>query len=277
VAAEMSGRGQKIANTLSRSSEPSLSTREVARLIRVSEATVKRWADDGVIACVKSPGGHRRYRQKDVQDFLSVRGFDDSPSHPPTHENGLMTLALAGQATPLANAFISELNQGTTVEALFDGQLLPLLEEIRASDSAICLCHSLLEALNQLAVVVQSPPTSGLAVCGSLGAGPLEVVGRMSALVLRKHGYRVLEPPSHLSLQALCGWASREQVRTLVLAVDAGAPALSQEFLAHWSRDSGIPVAVGVSMKLPTMPAPLSSATSFADLSAFVSHLSPLL
>ncbi|HET8671757.1 MAG TPA: excisionase family DNA-binding protein, partial [Candidatus Saccharimonadales bacterium] len=38
-----------------------LTTRHVARLMSVSEATVKRWADDGVLTSEKTVGGHRRF------------------------------------------------------------------------------------------------------------------------------------------------------------------------------------------------------------------------
>ena len=38
-----------------------LSTRQVATLLGVGEATVKRWADAGEIECFRTPGGHRKF------------------------------------------------------------------------------------------------------------------------------------------------------------------------------------------------------------------------
>src|SRR3982750_2860679 len=38
-----------------------LTTKEVGRLLHVSEATVKRWADDGALRSEKTVGGHRRF------------------------------------------------------------------------------------------------------------------------------------------------------------------------------------------------------------------------
>ena len=43
-----------------------LSTRQVAQLLGVGEATVKRWADAGEIDCFRTPGGHRKFRLRDV-------------------------------------------------------------------------------------------------------------------------------------------------------------------------------------------------------------------
>jgi len=46
-----------------------LTTREVARLLLVSEATVKRWADDGLLLPKKTAGGHRRFSIQSVALF----------------------------------------------------------------------------------------------------------------------------------------------------------------------------------------------------------------
>ncbi|MEP6820262.1 MAG: helix-turn-helix domain-containing protein [bacterium] len=42
-------------------STANLTTKEVARLLHVSEATVKRWADGGTLRSEKTVGGHRRF------------------------------------------------------------------------------------------------------------------------------------------------------------------------------------------------------------------------
>lgn len=53
------------ANELSRK----LTSKEAARLLGVSEASVKRWADGGLLPTVKTAGGHRRFRPEDVAVF----------------------------------------------------------------------------------------------------------------------------------------------------------------------------------------------------------------
>lgn len=43
---------------------------EVAALFRVDPKTVTRWADAGKLTPVRTLGGHRRYRQDEVQNLL---------------------------------------------------------------------------------------------------------------------------------------------------------------------------------------------------------------
>lgn len=43
---------------------------EVAVLFRVDPKTVTRWADAGKLTAVRTLGGHRRYRQDEVQNLL---------------------------------------------------------------------------------------------------------------------------------------------------------------------------------------------------------------
>lgn len=43
---------------------------EVAKLFRVDPKTVSRWAARGVIPFVKTPGGHRRFRESDIKALL---------------------------------------------------------------------------------------------------------------------------------------------------------------------------------------------------------------
>ena len=51
---------------------------EVAALLRVDPKTVTRWAQDGRIASIRTPGGHRRYRRSDVDMVLA--GLYEAPS-----------------------------------------------------------------------------------------------------------------------------------------------------------------------------------------------------
>jgi excisionase family DNA binding protein len=47
--------------------EPLLMPNEVAALFGVNAKTVARWARAGLIKEIKTPGGHRRYRESDVK------------------------------------------------------------------------------------------------------------------------------------------------------------------------------------------------------------------
>jgi excisionase family DNA binding protein len=44
---------------------------EVATLFRVDPKTVTRWAAAGRIGSIRTPGGHRRFRQEEVNELLT--------------------------------------------------------------------------------------------------------------------------------------------------------------------------------------------------------------
>lgn len=44
---------------------------EVAALFRVDPKTVTRWAIAGRIGSIRTPGGHRRFRESEVQALLA--------------------------------------------------------------------------------------------------------------------------------------------------------------------------------------------------------------
>ncbi len=55
---------------------------EVATLFRVDPKTVTRWASAGRIGSIRTPGGHRRFRESEVRALL--RGDDVSVPEQPT-------------------------------------------------------------------------------------------------------------------------------------------------------------------------------------------------
>jgi excisionase family DNA binding protein len=57
--------------------EALLTPAEVAQLFRVDPKTVTRWATAGKLTAMRTLGGHRRYRESEVRNFLDLV---DSPS-----------------------------------------------------------------------------------------------------------------------------------------------------------------------------------------------------
>jgi excisionase family DNA binding protein len=51
-----------------------LTSAEVARLLGVTAGTVKRWSDHGLLACVRTAGGHRRFDPEEVRRFQRTGG-----------------------------------------------------------------------------------------------------------------------------------------------------------------------------------------------------------
>ncbi|MGH2767727.1 MAG: BldC family transcriptional regulator [Actinomycetota bacterium] len=50
---------------------------EVASAFRVDRKTVTRWARTGKLTSIRTPGGHRRFREVEVRSFLSSNGTSE--------------------------------------------------------------------------------------------------------------------------------------------------------------------------------------------------------
>jgi len=51
-----------------------LTTVEAARIAGVGASSIKRWADQNILRCVRTAGGHRRFYREDIQAFLREHG-----------------------------------------------------------------------------------------------------------------------------------------------------------------------------------------------------------
>lgn len=60
-----------ITATQASSNERLLTPGEVAALFRVDPKTVTRWASAGRIGSIRTPGGHRRFRESEVRSMLA--------------------------------------------------------------------------------------------------------------------------------------------------------------------------------------------------------------
>lgn len=50
-----------------------LTVSQVAKIAGVSNQTVRRWTDRGLLPCVRFPGsGYRRYRRSEVEAFVAA-------------------------------------------------------------------------------------------------------------------------------------------------------------------------------------------------------------
>jgi excisionase family DNA binding protein len=52
-----------------------MTPREVAALFRVDPKTVTRWAAAGRLSSIRTPGGHRRFRESEVKDLMVKMGY----------------------------------------------------------------------------------------------------------------------------------------------------------------------------------------------------------
>jgi excisionase family DNA binding protein len=52
--------------------EKMLMPSETARMFGVAEQTLARWARAGKVPSIKTPGGHRRYREAEIRALLEA-------------------------------------------------------------------------------------------------------------------------------------------------------------------------------------------------------------
>jgi excisionase family DNA binding protein len=52
---------------------------EVAALFGVTPQTVARWARDGKLTVIRTPGGHHRYRESEVRALREKGAVTDAP------------------------------------------------------------------------------------------------------------------------------------------------------------------------------------------------------
>lgn len=53
-----------------------LTPKQVADRFGVTTTTVATWADSGKLRCFRTPGGQRRFRLEDVEQFIAAQGAD---------------------------------------------------------------------------------------------------------------------------------------------------------------------------------------------------------
>lgn len=66
---------------------------EAASILGVHPSTVRHWADSGDLPSQRTPGGHRRFRRRDLQQWSSLRTPDAAPA-----EAQLMMQSALGRA-----------------------------------------------------------------------------------------------------------------------------------------------------------------------------------
>lgn len=266
-----------------------LSTRQVARLLAVSEATVKRWTDEGVLRCYRTPGGHRKFRLAEVREFMATHSFAGAelpngtgPPSRPTVE-GTIALALAADANRLVRGLAAALSEGASLELLLDDVLAPAL--VRIGDAWAChelevghehvASSTMIELLARLAPVVEGTASRGVAVIACLEGERHDLAARMAGLVCRAEGFRVLIPGADTP----AGGVARlvREVRAAVVALSsAGVASLpSSQALAQVldsARETGARVFAGGNgfFRLAELPAGIERVVDMRALRALL-------
>lgn len=257
-------------------SEDLITTTEAARVLGVGPSTVKRWADEGLLACVRTAGGHRRFISEEVQRFREQGYGADS-------QDGIerwMDVLLSEDSDPFQiNAALLQArgDRGSWWEVC--AELGPVLEEIGArwarGELAIAEEHVASERLARgLAFVTQSvgvAPRSPACVLvtaegddHTLGLSLVEVCARES-------GWATVWLGRSTPIAEVLDTVERRRAR--VVAVSASGFSSSAEELARQERilgsllgPLGVPILLGGSGAWPEVPTYGERILSFRQL-----------
>ena len=228
-----------------------LTSKETARLLGVSEASIKRWADGGLLPSEKTAGGHRRFRPEDVATFRRGKGVPDA------NERAAATSAtatsqprrvaararFAGDAELLAEATFGALLDGSAekasalltdahasgrgLAALFDEVLSPAMRRVgdlwHEGELTVAQEHvatrAALSALQTLGgALAEAEPFAPLAVCCGAEEDFHELPVNCSELVLREGGWAVLNLGANTPFYALAEAVARRGPRLVAVA-----------------------------------------------------------
>ncbi len=200
--------------------QTTIPTREVASMLGVTETTVKRWADDGILPCVRTPGGHRKFRLTDIVRFAEEHGLTVAGSTLPPMSAAQLEQFRAGVVLKdhqrIAEVFREEalqadreglyelllylLKNSLSFPAIADEVIRPAMTEIGslwekgklAVNQEHAATHAVLEALARVAPDLHRKPAKSIAVICSCPEGELHDVGlRCLAYSLEAEGWKV--------------------------------------------------------------------------------------
>ncbi|HLM62429.1 MAG TPA: B12-binding domain-containing protein [Pyrinomonadaceae bacterium] len=204
-----------------------LTTKEVARLCRVSDATVKRWEDAGLLRSERTNGGHRRFRAEEVARFQREKGLglkiyngDESILRAATRgrvntdqsDCTLYRSLVAGCEEEAANVLVGAHLRGEDLAEIFDDLVCPAMRRIgelwykgelsitREHIATRVVCNAVYKLRNVLPVVKMN---GALAMCGAVEGDFHELSTHLTQMVLENEGWEVLNFGANTPLYSL--------------------------------------------------------------------------
>lgn len=238
-----------------------LSTTEVAQLAGVGPTAVKRWAEAGLLRCVRTPGGHRRFPRGEVEAFLRTRGEEPAVDREPW----VGALLDAGDPLALEALLLAERSRQGAWHRVADtaGQALVRLGELWAGGGvSIAEEHLASERLARaLARLSESIPLDQRAPRAVLACaeGDDHTLGlALVELVLREAGWRTDWTGRRTPLPELRNALARGGRMLCVSAAAASADALAlrrhAEELGTLARATGVSLVLGGAGAWPDRP-----------------------
>ena len=201
------------------------SPKEVAHALGVSEASIKRWGDKGLISCIKTSGGHRKVPLHSLREYLHKNKkvlINPEVLNIPTN-TGRTKDKMVQATTELQNAFIKcdeykirgilydLFLAGVSVENIFDKLLAPALHQLGCNwekgnidafqeRRAVQICTRVLYGFDSF--FPQPEKDAPVALLGTLSNDPYTIPILMVEVCLRSLGWRTEFLGNHLPAES---------------------------------------------------------------------------
>ena len=200
-----------------------VSSTQAASILGVHVASVKRWADQGRLRCIRTPGGHRRFSLAEVEALGS-----EFRSGPDEFRGRLLRALISGKQLEAESVLLEFWGNVGRWEIVGDAVGL-MLEEIGEAWAAGRLniteehvaSETLLRSLGRIQLMV--PRSKSARVCALATApGDEHTLGlAMTELVLAEHGWQSLWLGRFSPTDTLCEVAARSDVDMVAVSASA--------------------------------------------------------
>jgi excisionase family DNA binding protein len=285
--------------------KPFLSPRQLAKAIGLSESSLKRWADDGRIAAVRTGGGHRRIARPEAIRFIrdsrltvvrpDLLGLPEADVVLPEQGSedalaeALFRALLHGDRDRAFGLLQSAFLAGRPLAWIFDGPVRSAMHRIgeiwqhrrdgiavehRATD--LCIQAAMQLRLSLPAEDAMAP----VAVGGAPSGDPYLLPSLMAAAVLQETGLRAINlgPDTPLASLEQAAWQHDAAVVWLSLSAGEAAEAVRRDLprLAGPLAERGVELIVGgreIERLAGLRQANVALAHRMAELAAFARGL----
>ena len=281
-----------------------LTTKEVARLCRVSDATVKRWEDAGFIKSERTSGKHRRFRAEEIARFQREQGLGQKSCHgdlsvaasvtrrrnKPRTGSTLFDMLVCGGEEEAANMLIAAHLQGRPPVEIFDEMISAAMKRIGElwfqGDLSVAQEHLATRAahyaVHKLRSALPVPEMTGrLAFCLAFEGDMHELPAYLAQITIENEGWEVMNFGANTPLYSLTEEIHQHQPQLVCISATylSDLERLARDYRAfrELTEKHRIPVVIGgLAFQDDRMrrrfPAELY-AESFADVAAFVARL----
>jgi excisionase family DNA binding protein len=277
-----------------------LSPKEVAQALGVSESSLKRWVDEGKVRAQRTSGGHRRIALNDAiqfarqtqlpvlrPDLLGLPAAQTESFDGPVKDSAstLFDLLIAGQDVSARSLLVGLYLSGRSMAQICDECFAPALKRIgelwQHDSRGIYLEHRALDismrAVAQLQTLLPTADANAPVAIGAAPAGdPYILPTAMAAMVLISEGYQAINLGPNTPMESY--WLACQEHRPMLawLSISCTTPQLDQYLrqLVPQLKSLNIPLILGGRSHESHCPAPahsphVHSAHSMSELAAF--------